>query len=194
MVTSGTAPMKFIWMKDGKELAETKNVRFKHEPGYSMLFVEPVEVNSGGNYTCVVKNRAGLDSYTTLLDYLLFTAPPRWVETIGDQKMAFGSEAKLHCRATGSPSPTVTWEIYVESIKTWTKLRPEGEHLDIPRVTQNETGRYRCTADNGVKPETRHDFLISIYGEHLQATFNGHEMQSGSFMVHSLRLNFQVKL
>ncbi|XP_075750345.1 hemicentin-1-like [Rhipicephalus microplus] len=153
--------MKFIWMKDGKELAETKNVRFKHESGYSMLFFEPVEVNSGGNYTCVVKNRAGLDSYTTFLDV---EAPPRWVETAGDQKMAFGSEVKLHCQATGSPPPKVTWERYVEAIQAWTKLGPEGESLEIPRVTINETGRYRCKAANGVKPETSHDFLVSIYG------------------------------
>ncbi|KAL1476845.1 hypothetical protein MTO96_036198 [Rhipicephalus appendiculatus] len=107
MVASGTAPMKFIWMKDGKELMETGNVRFKNEQGYSVLLFEPVEVNSGGNYTCVVKNRAGLDSYTTFLDV---EASPKWLETAGDQKMAFGSEAKIYCRAAGSPPPTVRWE------------------------------------------------------------------------------------
>lgn len=67
-VTSGTAPFKFLWMKDNKELEEQNNVRVKHEQRYSMLFIEPVDTLSGGNYTCVVKNRAGLDSYTTFLD------------------------------------------------------------------------------------------------------------------------------
>lgn len=166
-VASGTAPMKFIWMKDGKELKETSSVRFKHEQGYSMLFIEPVEVNSGGNYTCVVKNRAGIDSYTTFLDV---EASPRWAQTPGDQKMAFGSEVKLNCRATGSPPPAVRWEMFVEATQAWTKLRAEGERLDIPRVTNNETGRYRCTAVNGVQPDIRHDFLLSIYGEQSKRT------------------------
>ncbi|KAH9380978.1 hypothetical protein HPB48_008192 [Haemaphysalis longicornis] len=120
MVTSGTAPMKFIWMKDGKELAEAGNVRFKQEQGYSMLFFEPVDVNSGGNYTCVVKNRAGMDSYTTFLD--------------------------------------------VEEVRqAWENLRA-GEEMDIARVTLNETGRYQCTAANGVEPGIRHILFLSIYG------------------------------
>ncbi|KAL3218121.1 hypothetical protein MRX96_050867 [Rhipicephalus microplus] len=161
MVASGTAPMKFIWMKDGKELVETSNVRFKNEQGYSVLLFEPVEVNSGGNYTCVVKNRAGLDSYTTFLDV---EAPPKWLETVGDQKMAFESEADLYCRAAGSPPPTIRWERYSESTQSWRKLPAEGEHLEIPRVTLNETGRYRCTSANGVPPEIRHELLLSIFG------------------------------
>ncbi|CAN7943925.1 unnamed protein product, partial [Ixodes pacificus] len=108
MVTSGTPPLKFVWMKDGKELSEqSSNLRVKHEPGYSMLFIEPVELLSGGNYTCVVKNRAGLDSYTTFLDV---EAPPKWVKTMGDGKIAYGSEAKLQCQASGSPVPTVRWQ------------------------------------------------------------------------------------
>ncbi|KAM7308569.1 hypothetical protein ISCGN_012203 [Ixodes scapularis] len=125
-----------------------------------MLFIEPVELLSGGNYTCVVKNRAGLDSYTTFLDV---EAPPKWVQTIGDGKIAYGSEAKLQCQASGSPVPTVRWQRFDEASQTWLTFNAVGESLVIPRVTLNETGRYRCSADNGVSPSVEHTLTVAVY-------------------------------
>lgn len=162
VVSTGTAPFKFLWMKDGHELKESSNARVKDEQRYSMLLIEPVDTLSGGNYTCVVKNRAGLDSYTSFLDV---EGPPRWVRTMGDTRIAYGSEARLECEATGSPMPIIRWEKLQEQSQSWFKVNTEGQSLEIPKVTFNETGTYRCSADNGVSPHLEHILILGVYGK-----------------------------
>lgn len=68
IATDGTPPFTFSWLKDGSAITNVRNVREKKENEYSVLVVEPVEPVNAGNYTCIVKNRAGFDSHTTYLE------------------------------------------------------------------------------------------------------------------------------
>ncbi|KAK8775970.1 hypothetical protein V5799_030684 [Amblyomma americanum] len=150
MVASGTAPMKFIWMKDGKELTEASSVRFKHEQGYSMLFIEPVEVNSGGNYTCVVKNRAGIDSYTTFLDV---EVPPKIVPFHFRKTIKPGENARTTCLVEAGDAPmTFSW-LRNGMDATLTKnvhvnTQADFSILNVSPVDATSAGNFTCIVKN----------------------------------------------
>lgn len=48
-------------------MSQFPDIRVKHETDYSIIIIDPVEVNSQGNYTCIVSNEFGKDSYTAEL-------------------------------------------------------------------------------------------------------------------------------
>ncbi|CAN8018334.1 unnamed protein product, partial [Ixodes persulcatus] len=140
IATDGTPPFAFSWLKDGVEVTTLKNIRReKKENDYSVLIIEPVEATNAGNYTCIVKNKAGFDSHTTYLEvegiYLktlrfvfvpiiqlpqpskfiglfvfFFPAPPEWKKEPSDKTGVLGSSVDMDCSATGSPAPKIIWQ------------------------------------------------------------------------------------
>ncbi|KAH6928693.1 hypothetical protein HPB50_018636 [Hyalomma asiaticum] len=144
--------MKFIWMKDGKELVETGNVRFKNEQGYSVLLFEPVEVNSGGNYTCVVKNRAGLDSYTTFLDVEGKCAPKVLPFSFPNRPKVLGRTSVMCSAADGTQPFTFSWLKDGSSVTDVKNVREEKKSdysvLIIEPVEAVHAGNYTCIVKN----------------------------------------------
>ncbi|GIZ00404.1 hypothetical protein CEXT_317471 [Caerostris extrusa] len=67
MVRSGKPPYTFRWLKDNKELTSQDNVAIQTGESFSTLFIDPVTHTSAGNYTCLVKNSAAVDSYSSTL-------------------------------------------------------------------------------------------------------------------------------
>lgn len=105
-VNEGTQPFSFSWSKDGKEIPPTSNIRAKADVDYSVAVINPVDENSAGNYTCIVKNIFGFDSYSAYLDV---EAPPLLKRTSSDMDVVQGNAVNLVCHATGSPQPIVSW-------------------------------------------------------------------------------------
>lgn len=68
LVNEGTQPFSFSWSKDGKEVIPAANLRVKVDADFSVAVINPVDENSAGNYTCIVKNIFGFDSYSAYLD------------------------------------------------------------------------------------------------------------------------------
>lgn len=66
-VIKGTLPLKFKWIKNGNELMESENIKIHAIEDVSLLAIDPVKQESGGNYTCVVSNSFGKDEYTAML-------------------------------------------------------------------------------------------------------------------------------
>lgn len=64
MVRNGQAPFKFLWKKDGKDL---KNSDIKVFEKVASLTIDPVEKSSSGNYTCIVSNSFGKNTYSAVL-------------------------------------------------------------------------------------------------------------------------------
>ncbi|XP_049528334.1 neural cell adhesion molecule 1-like [Dermacentor silvarum] len=106
LVSEGTPPFSFSWSKEGKELQTSENVKVKAEPEYSVAFINSVDERSAGNYTCVVKNIFGFDSYSAYLDV---EAPPVLKKTMSDTNVVQGGSVTLTCHAAGSPKPNVNW-------------------------------------------------------------------------------------
>ncbi|GFU28439.1 down syndrome cell adhesion molecule, partial [Nephila pilipes] len=67
MLRSGKPPYTFRWLKDGKELENKNGVIIENGDRLSHLLIDPITYASAGNYTCLAKNSAGIDSYSSIL-------------------------------------------------------------------------------------------------------------------------------
>jgi cell adhesion molecule, putative len=66
-LSSGTPPFKFEWLKSGLKISNSDDLRIDIGKDYSALIIEALSVEDNGNYTCIVSNNHGTDSYTALL-------------------------------------------------------------------------------------------------------------------------------
>ena len=68
--------------------------------------------------------------------------PPTITEAPQDTTVNEGDRLQLTCKASGQPTPTITW----------TKDGKElGKTLNIQKSNRNDAGKYVCKADNNVK-------------------------------------------
>ncbi|KAL3256323.1 hypothetical protein MRX96_046608, partial [Rhipicephalus microplus] len=67
-VSGGTPPFSFSWLKDGKEVQTTENLKVKTESDFSLTIISSIDEKSAGNYTCIVKNIFGFDTHSAYLD------------------------------------------------------------------------------------------------------------------------------
>ena len=68
LVTSGSEPLTFQWLKDQKPVQSSSDVDVVKTRYSSILSLSPVSSNHAGNWTCQVKNEAGVASHTSSLD------------------------------------------------------------------------------------------------------------------------------
>ncbi|XP_049272553.1 hemicentin-1-like [Rhipicephalus sanguineus] len=67
-ISVGEKPLQFAWLKDGSALASgSRNVRIVDNAESSTLHIDVLTLESAGNYTCSVTNKAGYTSYTAPL-------------------------------------------------------------------------------------------------------------------------------
>lgn len=64
-VMSGNAPFDFMWYKNGYNLLG-ESITSTHKK-VATLVIDPISKTSGGNYTCVVRNAVGNDSFSAIL-------------------------------------------------------------------------------------------------------------------------------
>ncbi|CAN7943920.1 unnamed protein product, partial [Ixodes pacificus] len=133
--TSGGSQVALSWLKDGKDIANLKNVLVDTKQGTSVIIVEPVEISNAGNYTCIAKNREGFDSFTVSLDV---QAPPSWKKKPEDVRVNIGDRAVIECFAIGSPAPQVKWRKQLKGLST----------ILIEPVEIFNSGNYTCIAKN----------------------------------------------
>lgn len=68
LAEAGDQPLTFSWLKNGLAISTLKNVQVQSHEEVSLLTISGVGASNVGNYTCIVKNRAGFDSYTAFLE------------------------------------------------------------------------------------------------------------------------------
>ncbi|XP_075751457.1 cell adhesion molecule Dscam1 isoform X4 [Rhipicephalus microplus] len=154
-VSGGTPPFSFSWLKDGKEVQTTENVKVKTESDYSLTIISSIDERSAGNYTCIVKNIFGFDTHSAYLDV---EAPPVLKKTTADTNVVQGGSVVLSCQAAGSPKPTVKWsrttsgtadEVTFSASGSRIRAFPNGTVV-IDDVTAEDAGKYTCRAQNGI--------------------------------------------
>ncbi|CAN8002018.1 unnamed protein product [Ixodes hexagonus] len=67
VVLEGNEPFKFTWLKDGATLTNSRRLQVKVSEAVSSLTIVDLNAEDIGNYTCVVTNAAGSDSFTSQL-------------------------------------------------------------------------------------------------------------------------------
>ncbi|XP_042147257.1 Down syndrome cell adhesion molecule homolog [Ixodes scapularis] len=165
---AGDPPLTFSWLRNGLDISSLKNIQVKTHGDVSLLTITPVDAASAGNFTCIVKNRAGFDSFTSLLEV---EAPPEWKKEPSDKTGVLGSSVDMDCSATGSPAPKIIWQ----RVKDNSAERPidvmlqgravvyQNGTLGFHELEVEDSGSYTCTADNGVAPVLKKTVSLKIH-------------------------------
>ncbi|XP_076334942.1 cell adhesion molecule Dscam1-like isoform X4 [Tachypleus tridentatus] len=168
-LSEGTPPLRFYWMKNGKGIGEeNQNIQFiKHERS-SILEIKSLVASDMGNYTCVVNNLDGEDTFTS---ELLVEAPPFWKEQPKDTEAVLGQSASLQCGVGGYPRPKITWKkAYGSQSKDfliihneYKKTILENGTLVIDSLKEADEGVYTCEAANGVGDSIQTTVRLSVH-------------------------------
>lgn len=72
ILQDGELPVKFQWLFNNNKVENNENGIFINElgPQISNLMITSVDAIHMGNFTCLIKNRAGFDSYTASLEVI----------------------------------------------------------------------------------------------------------------------------
>ncbi|XP_072429742.1 hemicentin-1 isoform X3 [Chiloscyllium punctatum] len=142
---SGVPAPKIHWTKDGVKLP-------RQGEGYLILSTGTIDISTAqlshtGKYTCVAKNAAGTAHRQVNLrvqELPVIQTQPSKLDVILNNSII------LPCEATGTPTPTITWQKEGISINTeggdYTVL-PNGS-LQITQAAVKDTGTYICVAQN----------------------------------------------
>lgn len=66
-VHKGDLPLNITWLHNGKLVDEKYGIFVQRRKKISSLSIDDVNEDHTGNYTCIVNNAAGIDSYSTEL-------------------------------------------------------------------------------------------------------------------------------
>ena len=64
---SGTLPFQFEWIRNGEALLRSERMNIGTIEDASTLTLRNLRREDAGNYTCIVRNREGVDSFTATL-------------------------------------------------------------------------------------------------------------------------------
>ncbi|XP_054724330.1 cell adhesion molecule DSCAML1-like [Uloborus diversus] len=173
LVVSTTKPLSFTWEKDGDVITESaKNIRIDNSGDYSVLIINDVSLKSSGNYTCRVSNSFGSATHTARLE---IKVPPKWIVTPKNIVTTINSEINVQCIASGSPTPKITWQKFPDSnsaensfVQPTSKDHGSDGVLTVLSVSDVHAGYYECVADNGVSPNIKANFSITIRGRKIK--------------------------
>ncbi|XP_053612859.1 cell adhesion molecule Dscam1 isoform X43 [Plodia interpunctella] len=167
-VSKGDLPLTIDWYFNGKVVRSGENgINLMKTKRTSQLSIESVTHQNQGNYSCVVKNEAGVVNHTAPL---FVNVPPRWILEPTDKAFAQGSDAKVECKADGFPKPQVTWKRaegdtpgdYKDLKPNNPNVKVEDGTLSISNIQKTNEGYYLCEAVNGIGSGLSAVILISV--------------------------------
>ncbi|XP_073994587.1 Down syndrome cell adhesion molecule 4 isoform X2 [Rhodnius prolixus] len=154
-VLEGDLPLTFKWQRNGKDDLGPGAVVRRLDEYSTSLFIEKIAAYHSANYSCIVTNIAGSETFTVPLTV---NVPPRWVIEPMDMNVVLGYDIMLECQADGYPQPTIIWRKAVGD--------PHGEYKDFlyepnisfyrngslkfSRISKESEGHYLCEAKNGI--------------------------------------------
>ncbi|GFU28490.1 titin, partial [Nephila pilipes] len=154
-VDRGIKPLEFKWMYNNRDILNSNPtaVVINTYEDFSVLNIDPISSKHSGNYTCIVTNAHGKDSFTAML---VVQEPTSWVKEPEDQEVLEGESISIHCIASGLPKPNIVWYKYknddgfhLNENKTKIITANNGT-LSIPKVDFTDAGKYECKAENGL--------------------------------------------
>ncbi|XP_032369390.1 neural cell adhesion molecule L1-like protein isoform X4 [Etheostoma spectabile] len=78
-----------------------------------------------------------------------------------ETQLVKGEDLKLECIAEGFPTPQVEWVKMGHQLPIKAKVENHGKLLIVPRVEQEDSGKYMCKAKNGLG-EAVHYFTLKV--------------------------------
>ncbi|XP_036835616.1 hemicentin-1 [Oncorhynchus mykiss] len=178
-LAKGFPEPKTQWFKDGQLLTRNSHTGIR-ESGH-LLHIDNAMLSHEGQYTCMVTNTAGEDKRDF---HVTIQVPPifhrgsngaaawglggeeeeeeeggvRDDEMTERREVVLGHPISLSCESNAIPPPHLSW--YREGRKLSTAdgvvLLPGGQVLQIPRVQQEDAGKYTCQAVNEAGEDRMH--------------------------------------
>ncbi|XP_022915847.1 limbic system-associated membrane protein [Onthophagus taurus] len=150
--------------KKGTAVLSAGNVKVSPDPrislvnGYS-LEIKGVEPADAGDYVCQIGTLEPRE-ITHTVEVLV---PPliHYVSSDGRAEVKKGSAVSLECKASGNPTPKITW-----SRKN--NVLPNGDQtlvtpiLTLDNVDRHQAGIYLCTASNGVGEAVTQQIILHV--------------------------------
>ena len=143
-VTRGSPAPRVTWEKVGEDLSSPRV-----SVSGNTLTVRSAQVEDRGMYLCQAENRAGSNRAIVILEVEPREPPTLEIFPALSQTIVTGGSALYQCRPrTGIPAPSISWTRVDRR-----PLAPSAEILSggvirFTRVTGEEEGEYRCTAEN----------------------------------------------
>lgn len=66
-ISSGKPPFQFDWLKNAIPLEKNERVNLVTTEDFSTLTLRGLRAEDAANYTCIAKNREGMDAFTARL-------------------------------------------------------------------------------------------------------------------------------
>ncbi|XP_054724333.1 cell adhesion molecule DSCAM-like [Uloborus diversus] len=146
-VMKGKPPFEFSWQKNNKILKRSVSINTQEK--VSTLLIDPVTKESTGNYTCIVSNVFGKNSFSS---YLSVRAPPSWITEPNDRDTVEGLKISFECKASGFPFPKITWR-RIGSMDKENDISIVQGHMNgtltFAPTFKGHEGKYMCEIDNG---------------------------------------------
>nr|XP_039264121.1 fibroblast growth factor receptor-like isoform X2 [Styela clava] len=167
------------WFKDGKIIKKDSRIGgVKYRNNGQMIILETVVPPDQGMYMCKASNKYGSINHTYELD-VQERAASRPILKYGlpaNKTVKIGSDVEFKCRVYSDPHPHVKWVRYVpigsgaNASEKVVILKQSGinelqaESLFIFNVTEEDSGKYTCIAENYIGTENSSAWL-TISGE-----------------------------
>ncbi|KAI5745650.1 hypothetical protein M8J76_013118 [Diaphorina citri] len=153
VVTKGDLPLTIGWSFQGGQLSSHHGiVTTKLGDRASLLSIASLNINHSGQYTCTVKNFAGITNYTT--NVIVKVLPKVQPFSFGDTPFEAGETTSVQCLVSSGDLPlNITWLLNNASIPssngiTIARLTSRTSVLTIESVSHTHVGHYSCLASN----------------------------------------------
>ncbi|XP_039223672.1 basement membrane-specific heparan sulfate proteoglycan core protein isoform X11 [Crotalus tigris] len=135
------------WTKLGA-WRKLENQRLRPLESRAVLQISSAKLGDAGTYVCVAQNAVGTTE--AQVDVSVEAVHGRRgvpeIHVTPTQTVQAGQTARLHCSATGDPTPTIQWS-KLRAPLPW-QHQVVNDTLIIPRVAQQDSGQYICNASN----------------------------------------------
>ncbi|KAM6944598.1 hemicentin-1 [Lycodopsis pacificus] len=153
---SGVPVPSITWLKDGTPIESS--LQWQWSVRGNRLELGPLTLSHAGKYTCVAKNREG---HTQKAYTLTVQVSPTILdsERPSDVSAPMGEELTLECRATGIPTPRLSWlkdGVTLDgSDARHITVTSDGSTLTLLRLTPEDSGTYTCLAVSPAGQESK---------------------------------------
>ncbi|KAJ8895525.1 hypothetical protein PR048_000861 [Dryococelus australis] len=170
LVSEGDSPLDISWSFQGTDLSSQMGISTTRiGRSGSLLLLEPANSGHRGNYTCTVKNPAGIVNYTTSLEIhgtLYESFLPRIVPFHFDSPIFAGQATQVTCLVSEGDFPLdITWSFQGTELSSQmgistNKIGKKASLLLIDPATSGHKGNYTCTVRN---PAGTINFTASLH-------------------------------
>uniref|UniRef100_A0A8D0D483 Neural cell adhesion molecule L1-like protein n=1 Tax=Sander lucioperca TaxID=283035 RepID=A0A8D0D483_SANLU len=166
----GIPPLQIYWMTINLQHIE-QDERVSMGLNGDLYFSHAVEKDSRRDYCCfaafprirTIVQKTAMSVIVQTTNAILERKPSLLTPSTAtsETQLVKGEDLKLECIAEGFPTPQVEWVKIGHQLPIKAKVENHGKLLLVPRVEQEDSGKYMCKAKNGLG-EAVHYFTLKV--------------------------------